>query len=54
MAKFQHSEETKAKLRAMALLRKHDAATKAKISKTLRKRQALIRRLLQEHEASAA
>jgi hypothetical protein len=49
----QFSAEHRANLRAKALLRKHDAATKKKISKTMRARQALIRRLLQEHQAAA-
>jgi hypothetical protein len=44
MAK-QFSAEHRAKLRAKALLRKHDAATKAKITATLRRKWKLIQEL---------
>lgn len=45
MAKWKHSEEAKAKMRAAKLGRKQADATKRKISATLRRQWALIRKL---------
>lgn len=49
-----HTAEAKAKISRSMKGKKCSPAHKAKISASNRKRQALIRKLLREHEASAA